>query len=248
MKKGKIYIGTSGWSYKHWKGKFYPIDLPDSMELPYYVKYFKTVEINNSFYHLPTAKTFTHWREETPSNFIFSVKTNRYITHIKKLKTDNDGLKNFLKNASRLKGKLGPILIQLPPGWNLNLERLETFLSKLPKKHRYTFEFRNHSWFDDRVYELLRKYNCALCIYDLQGFSSPMEITSNFVYIRFHGPKSKYSGSYTRAFLKKWAKQFLKWQQEGKDVYVYLNHDEEGYAVSNGLLLAELVKNKKSFK
>lgn len=239
MKKGKIYIGTSGWSYKDWKGRFYPIDLPDSKELEFYVKHFKSVEINNSFYHLPTTKTFIHWKHEAPSNFIFSVKANRYITHIKKLKTDNDGLKNFLKNARYLKEKLGPILFQLPPGWKLNLERLEVFLSKLPKKHRYTFEFRNLTWFDNRVYELLRKYNCALCIYDMQGFVSPTELTSDFVYVRFHGPKANYSGRYSRSVLKKWAKQCLKWQRKGKDVYVYFNHDLEGHAAADALVFAQ---------
>lgn len=241
MVKGKIYIGTSGWSYPHWKGTFYPVHIKDSDELSFYAQKLLSVEINNSFYHLPSAKIFRDWRSSTSKNFIFAVKASRYITHLKKLKTDDDGLKLFLKHARYLKEKLGPILFQLPPGWKLNLERFEMFLKKLPKKHRYTFEFRNHSWFDERVYELLRQYNCAFCIYDLENFITPLIETADFVYVRLHGPTLRYGGSYNLRALVKWAKLIANWKAKGKDVYVYLNNDDRGYAALNALRLKELV-------
>lgn len=244
MSKGKIFIGTSGWCYSHWKGIFYPADMKGSEELTYYANHLLSVEINNSFYHLPDAKQFDRWRRMTSKKFIFSVKASRYITHLKKLKADNDGIKVLLKNARHLKEKLGPILFQLPPGWKLNLERLESFLRKLPKRHRYSFEFRNSTWFDDRVYQLLRQYNCALCIYDLENFISPMELTADFVYIRLHGPVVRYGGSYKKNALEKWAKLIFLWIAKGKDVYVYLNNDEKGHAALNALKLKELVQGR----
>lgn len=241
-KNARIFIGTSGWNYKHWKGIFYPEGLKDADEFAYYQKFFKTVEINSSFYHLPKAETFANWRKKTPKDFLFSVKGSRYITHNKKLITDDDSVEHFLDQASKLKEKLGPILFQLPPGWKLNLARLEEFLSKLPKRYRYTFELRNHTWFDPQVYDLLKKYNCALCIYDLEYFFSPVEVTADFVYIRFHGPETKYAGNYTSAFLKSWAKKILKWRDEGLDVFVYFDNDQNAYAVGNAKKLLEYTK------
>lgn len=237
MKIGKIFIGTSGWSYKHWKGNFYPAEIKDKDKFSFYLKYFKTVEINNSFYHLPTEKTFRDWRAKTPKKFIFSVKASRYITHNKKLMTDDNSLDYFLSRAEKLREKLGPILFQLPPSWKLNLQRLEEFLSRLPKKHRYTFEFRNKTWFEESTYELLQKYNCALCIYELEGYLSPIEVTADFVYIRLHGPGNKYQGNYTKTVLNKWARRCKDWQRDGKDVFVYFDNDQEGYAAFNAQTL-----------
>lgn len=245
MKKrrgAKIFIGTSGWSYKHWKGNFYPADIKDTDEFSWYLKFFETVEINSSFYHLPKDQTFINWKMKTPPGFLFSVKASRYITHMKKLKNDDNALENFLKVADNLKRKLGPVLFQLPPGWKLNLPRLEEFLSQLPRKHRYTFELRNHSWFDQRVYNLLRKYNCALCIYNLEYFLSPVLTTTDFVYIRFHGPETKYAGNYSKKFLKSWAKKILQWKEEGLDVYVYFDNDQNGYAAFNAQTLIQYVQ------
>lgn len=244
MRKGKIYIGTSGWSYKHWKGNFYPRNIKDSEEFVYYQKFFNTVEINNTFYHLPLESTFIQWRKNTPDNFLFSVKASRFITHMKKLKIDNDGLDVFLKRARKLKDKLGPVLFQLPPGWKLNLERLENFLKRLPSKNLYTFELRNHTWITGEVLKLLKKYNCAFCIYELDHYQTPLEITANFVYIRLHGPQKKYQGNYTRAALKKWATRCLDWQKKGKDVYVYFDNDQKGYAAENAKTLESLLKAK----
>lgn len=242
MKKGKTYIGTSGWQYKHWKGVFYPKDLKSAEEFKFYVSQFDTVEINNSFYMLPEAKTFSAWRRSASKKFIFSVKASRYITHMKKLKVDQQSIKKFISHAIHLKEKLGPILFQLPPRWKLNAERLENFLSALPKNLRYTFEFRDHTWYTEEVYQLLCEYNCAFCIYELEHHLSPLAVTADFVYIRLHGPGNKYQGKYSDTVLKKWAKRCTEWQKEKKDVFVYFDNDQAAYAAFNAKRLAELVR------
>lgn len=246
MKRGKIFIGTSGWSYKHWKGNFYPADIKDTDEFKYYQTQFSTVEINNSFYHLPLEKTFRRWREDTPPEFLFSVKASRYITHMKKLKTDEDSIDIFLERVKLLKEKLGPVLFQLPPGWKINLERLENFLKALPakKKLRYTFELRNPTWYTEEVFALFRKYNCALCIFELEHYLTPFEITADFVYIRLHGPGNKYQGYYSKAQLQKWSERCKQWMSEGRDVYVYFDNDQSGYAAFNALTLKALISHK----
>lgn len=241
MKKGKLYIGTSGWHYKHWIGTFYPGNTKASGQLNYYLKFFDTVELNNSFYRLPDAGTFKSWNEQTPKGFLFAVKGSRYITHMKKLKDPAEALNTFLSHANGLGSKLGPILFQLPPGWKVNAERLQSFTEQLPKDHRFVFEFRNETWYTKEVFDILKKHNCAHCIYELAGHTSPMEITAGFVYVRLHGPgKNKYQGSYTAAALKKWAKQCNEWQKEGKDVFIYFDNDQEGYAAFNAQKLKEL--------
>jgi len=240
-KKGSIYIGTSGWQYKHWKGTFYPADLKQDAHFPYYLKSFNTVEINNSFYHLPESSVFKKWRISTPGDFVYAVKGSRYITHMKKLKDCKDALLLFLKNSSALKEKRGPILFQLPPGWKLNIDRLKEFLQMLPKRQRFTFEFRNTTWYDERVYDLLRRFNCAFCIYELDGHRNPEVVTSDFVYIRLHGPGKKYQGSYTTETLKKWAKKIEVWRKERKDVYVYFDNDQNGYAAFNAEKLIRII-------
>jgi uncharacterized protein YecE (DUF72 family) len=240
MKKGNIHIGTSGWNYKHWMGTFYPKTIKQSDQFTYYKNIFDTVELNNSFYHLPPIETFKGWNKKSPAQFLFSVKASRYITHMKKLHETDDALDLFLKNAEGLGKKLGPILFQLPPGWKVNIERLETFLQSLPKKHRYVFEFRNDTWYIDEVYTRLRENNCAFCLYELNGHQSPQIITADFVYIRLHGPGAKYQGSYPKATLKKWADIILDWQNKGIDTYLYFDNDQAGYAAFNAQTLKQL--------
>jgi uncharacterized protein YecE (DUF72 family) len=241
MKRGKIFIGTSGWNYKHWIGRFYPEETKQDAQLQYYQQFFNTVELNNSFYHLPAADTFKHWKRATPKDFVFTVKASRYITHMKKLKDAGDALDTFLGNAHSLGKKLGPILFQLPPGWKLNEERLQDFLKQLPKKNRFVFEFRNPTWYAESVNEILQKHNCAFCIYELAGHLSPVQITADFVYTRLHGPGDRYQGSYTTAALKKWAKKIHAWSTEGKDVYMYFDNDQNAYAAFNAQKIKELV-------
>ncbi len=239
-----IRIGTSGWHYKHWMGKFYPEKFPASKMLAYYYGKFDTVEINNSFYMLPKIETLSAWREATPRNFEFAIKASRFLTHNKKLKEPENALNNFLPRAEALGKKLGPILFQLPPKWGINVERLSEFLEALPKYHRYTFEFRELSWLTDHVYELLRKHNAAFCIYELAGYHSPLEITADWAYVRLHGPGGKYQGSYSAKVLQEWAERIAEWRSKLRSIYLYFDNDQAGYAASNALTLKKMVEQR----
>ncbi|WP_353195694.1 DUF72 domain-containing protein [Parapedobacter defluvii] len=234
----KIYIGTSGWHYKHWKGIFYPENLRDNDQLPFYAKQFHTVEINNSFYRQPSEGAFKTWKDRVPADFRFAVKANRYITHLKKLHEVTAYTNSFIQLATQLGKKLGPFLFQLPPSWKLNLTRLSDFTGALPKGYRYVFEFRNPEWYVPEVYEILHAHNCAFCIYELAGHQSPVEITADFAYVRLHGPGGKYQGKYSDTALREWAGQCRTWQQNGKDVFFYFDNDERAYAVDNANTLA----------
>jgi uncharacterized protein YecE (DUF72 family) len=242
---GHFFIGTSGWNYKHWVGTFYPENLRQREHLKFYTDHFDTVELNNSFYRMPSKEKLSAWYDATPDKFLFSVKGSRYITHMKKLKDVKYGVNWLTDNVSVLGKKLGPILFQLPPGWNLNVERLEEFLELLPKDMRFAIEFRNETWYDQRVYSLLKKFKCAFCIYELDGHRSPMQVTANFVYVRLHGPGGKYQGSYSRKVLQQWVASIHGWTEEGKDVYVYFDNDQEGYAAANAESLKKLCDRKK---
>jgi uncharacterized protein YecE (DUF72 family) len=233
VKRGKLYLGTSGWNYKHWIGPFYPATIKQSGELAYYAMQFRTVELNNSFYKLPKRELFERWKKETPKGFLFSVKASRYITHMKKLRDPKQSIDLIIHNAQGLGTKLGPILFQLPPRWNLNLERFALFLKSLPKGLRYTFEFRNETWNVPGVFELLKKFNCAYCIYELNGHLTPLKVTADFVYVRLHGPGGKYEGIYKKRTLKKWVDLLDKWRKTGKDVFLYFDNDQHGYAARN---------------
>jgi uncharacterized protein YecE (DUF72 family) len=222
-------------------GPFYQEKFPASKMLAFYDRHFDTVEINNSFYKLPAPGTFACWRDSTPRNFCFAVKASRFITHNKKLKDPENALENFLPRAEELGPKLGPILFQLPPRWRINPERLDEFLSMLPKTHRYAFEFREPSWLTSRIYDLLRRYNAALCIYELAGFMAPVEITANWTYIRLHGPGGKYQGSYSTEALAEWADRINAWKRMLQAVYVYFDNDQAAYAAKNALELKRLV-------
>ena len=241
--KGTIYVGTSGWHYKHWVGTFYPEGTKDSEQLSYYLKFFSTVEINNSFYRLPPAETFKNWKKAVPDDFLFAVKGSRYISHMKKLNVERANIQIFFNSVRSLREKLGPILFQLPPKWKINVQRLADFLRMLPKKHRFAFEFRNRTWYDEEIYQLLRKYNSALCIYELEHHVSPLMTTADFVYIRLHGPGGKYAGSYSDLELKKWATRARSWQRQGKDVFFYFDNDQLGYAAFNAKTLEKFISN-----
>ena len=231
---GKIFIGTSGWHYKHWRGNFYPTDLTNQEWLQFYATKFNTVEINNSFYHLPARSSFDSWRQTVPRSFVFAVKGSRFTTHMKKLKDPKSSTRKFFAGAERLKNKLGPILFQLPPHWRVDLVRLNEFLKAMPKGHRYAFEFRDESWLIEEVYEVLKRHNAALCIHDLGGRQSPLEITADFAYVRFHGPtEARYSGSYSGKALRSWAVRIKEWRMASKSVYAYFNNDVGGCAPRN---------------
>lgn len=240
----KIFIGTSGWHYKHWLGGvFYPAGITGPGMFEFYQRHFNTVEINNSFYRLPTAQTFDNWRESAPRNFQYAVKASRFITHMKKLKDPKSSSEKFFIAAERLEEKLGPILFQLPPRWKLNIERFQEFLEFLPPEHKYAFEFREESWLVPEVFALLRKYKAAFCIHDFADMKIPTEITADFTYIRFHGPTSaKYWGSYSDDELQRWADRINGWRRDLSAAYVYFNNDPEGAAVRNALTLKSLVR------
>ncbi|MFH0769305.1 MAG: DUF72 domain-containing protein, partial [Chloroflexota bacterium] len=170
----KYYIGTSGWHYDHWRGDFYPKDLAKSKWLEFYSSQFPTVELNSSFYRLPSEKAFNNWKDSSPLEFVFSVKVSRFITHIKRLRDTEEPLANFLARARLLGGKLGPLLYQLPQSMKRDDQTLEGFLKLLPRDASHVFEFRYNSWFDNEVLKLLRHYNVGFCIYDMPGFSTPV--------------------------------------------------------------------------
>ncbi|HET6567886.1 MAG TPA: DUF72 domain-containing protein [Rhodothermales bacterium] len=228
-----IFIGTSGWHYQHWKGPFYPEGMQPRDFLSFYAEHFRTVEINNSFYKLPSLETMEAWRDTVPEDFVFAVKANRFITHMKKLRDPEQPLRNLYDRIKGLGEKRGPILFQLPPRWHFNPERLAHFLSCLAPDYRYAFEFRDPSWYDPRALELLERHGAAFCIYDLAGHESPIQVTAPFVYLRLHGPGETYQGLYTEEALQKWAHSIRGWTEQGLDVYCYFDNDQAGYAALN---------------
>ncbi|MDZ7723851.1 MAG: DUF72 domain-containing protein [candidate division KSB1 bacterium] len=241
MSTKKIYIGTSGWNYKHWRGTFYPENMPQKKWLEYYMQRFRTVELNNSFYQLPRQQTLETWRDTVPEDFHFAVKASRYITHMKKLKDPKDAVRTFFQRIESLGEKSSVILFQLPPKWKFNKERLQSFLQTLPTAYRYTFEFRDPSWWNEQTYEILTQYNAAFCQYELAGTTTPYQVTADFVYIRLHGPGDAYEGSYDQTTLEQWCERFLTWTQKGYDVYCYFDNDQNGYAAKNALTLQSIL-------
>ena len=239
--QARYYIGTSGWSYAHWKEVFYPAGLSTKDWLGYYVKFFTSVEINNTFYRLPKEETFRNWQAMAPAGFIFSVKASRFITHVKRLKDAAEPVANFINRARLLGDNLGPILFQLPPNWSLNIDRFTAFVNILPAGIAYVFEYRDSSWFDSRVYALMSQRNLAFCIHDMAGLDCPRLVTSQLVYIRFHGVSAKYQGKYSPDQLASWSEFICQYLRQGREVFVYFNNDAFGYALENARELARLV-------
>lgn len=239
MSPSKYHIGTSGWVYPHWRGKFYPAGLPQSKWFEFYSSRFSTVEINNSFYRLPSEKALDRWRDNAPGGFIYAVKVSRFITHIKKLKDVSRPLSTFIERARRLDVRLGPLLYQLPPGMRRDDARLESFLSLLPGDLLHTIEFRHESWLHNDVFNMLRRYNIALCIFDTPVVRCPLVATADFAYIRMHGSSGMYSSCYRDEELEHWAKSISALSRDLKSVYIYFNNDAEGFAVNNAKMLKE---------
>jgi len=215
----KLHAGTSGFAFKEWKGSFYPSDLKDDAMLGFYASRFPTVEINNTFYRLPKEGVLQSWAGQVPEPFTFAIKASQRITHFARLKPECASAVEFLlKNTSTLGDRLGPILFQLPPNLKKDVDRLRAFLETLPRDRRFTIEFREPSWFDDDVYELLRQRDVAMCIIDQPEFSSPFVATSTWGYVRLH------RFDYDAAALTEWASriQGQGWEQ----AYVYFKHDE----------------------
>jgi uncharacterized protein YecE (DUF72 family) len=240
-RQAPIYIGTSGWSYPHWEGPFYPEKLRGDALLRYYAQRFSTVEINSTFYRLPDKATIRRWRAAVPASFVFSVKASRFITHMKKLKGPTRGLTSFLDRLSGLGPTLGPVLFQLPPRWGFDARRLASFLAALDSELRVAFEFRDPSWFRIETYELLTRHRAAFCMYDLARQLSPKAMTTDFVYVRLHGPKDAYRGQYDNDTLCGWADAFSTWSRRGKTIYCYFDNDEHGYAAQDAQRLQQML-------
>lgn len=259
----QIRVGCSGWQYKHWRGEFYPRDLPTSRWFAHYALSFDTVEINNSFYRLPAPETFAAWREQAPRRFVYAVKASRFLTHMKKLKEPHDPLRRFFTNAKHLGSHLGPILYQLPPRWPLNLERFEAFLQCLapgwaeaagdangdaqgrrPLRARHVVEFREPSWYDDRVFALLRRHGVALCLHDMPGSATGRIVVGPFVYVRFHFGSERYGGGYDDRQLDEWGAWLAQRAAQGLDVFAYFNNDVGGHAPRDAVRLRQRLERR----
>jgi len=238
----RYFIGTSGWHYEHWQDIFYPAKLSKNKWLEFYARHFSTVELNNTFYRLPSEAAFAAWYNVSPTDFSFAVKVSRFITHIKRLRDTENSVANFLARAEILKEKLGPLLYQLPPNMHRNDERLESFLLTLPKGMKHIFEFRHESWLDEKVFSLLHKYGAGLCVFDMPGFTSPLVATADFAYIRFHGSTGLYFSCYSDEELADWAKKISALAAGLKEVYIYFNNDAEAFAVKNAMTIREYLK------
>jgi uncharacterized protein YecE (DUF72 family) len=248
----KVLVGTSGWIYKDWVKRFYPEDLSDDEKLKYYVRHFPTVEINNSFYRLPSEENFKNWRAQVPEDFLFSVKLSRFLTHIKRLKPDertNEGVDRFCSRARHLKANLGIVLVQLPSNFHASQEKVDNLakqFKKAEKKYGMKFplamEFRHDSWFTYKFFELLRSRGIASVINSSPDmWPASREFTADFAYIRFHGSQKLYASSYTNKELQKWAHFIKKEAGNCSRVYCYFNNDQSAKAVENARYLMQLL-------
>jgi len=237
------YIGTSGWHYDHWRDIFYPAKLAKAEWLEFYARHFNTVELNNSFYRLPSEAAFATWYNSSPPDFTFAVKVSRFITHIKRLRNTEEALEKFIARARILREKLGPLLYQLPPNLHRNDEVLEAFLSSLPQGMRHIFEFRHHSWLEEKVFAILHQYNIGLCVFDMPFLSCPLVATTDFAYVRFHGSGELYASCYSDEELADWAKRIANLNTNLEEVYIYFNNDVEGFALRNAMTLRHYLQN-----
>lgn len=216
-----LYVGTSGYSYKEWKGPFYPADLSPKRMLAFYAEHFRTVEINSTFYRMPKAAVLQAWAADVPADFQFVLKTPQRITHIQRLRDAGDALAYLLDVAETLGGRLGPLLVQLPPNLQKDVERLRQFLALLPPPRRAAFEFRHPSWFDEEIFALLRERQVSLCIAeDEKGVAAPFVSTADWGYLRLRRP------DYTDADLQAWVERIRR--QNWRDAYVFFKHEDAG--------------------
>jgi uncharacterized protein YecE (DUF72 family) len=227
-----LRVGTSGYSFKEWKGSFYPEDLPDKKMLPYYARYLPSVEINYTFRRMPTATTLANWDAITPESFVFVLKASQRITHIQRLKDSEETVNHFVTTAAGLGPKLGPILFQLPPYFKKDSERLESFLQILPGSHRYAFEFRHPTWFDDEILELLRQREVSLCINETDEGAPALSVTAPYLYLRFRRE------SYEPEAITAWSAKLKGLVDDGVDVFAFFKHEREGPRLARALLEA----------
>ncbi len=233
-----LRVGTSGYQYRHWRGVLYPARLPTRAWLARYAAFFDTVELNATFYRLPTAAGVDRWRDGVPAGFLFAVKGSRYLTHLKRLRDTGEGLERFYAPVSRLGDRLAVTLWQLPPQLGPDLERLDRFLSRLPPG-RHAVEFRDPAWYTAETCAVLDRHGAAFCEHD-RVEARPPGHTGGFRYVRFHGTTGRYHGRYGSAALRPWAEDLLAWARRGTDAFVYFNNDLGGAAVRDALDLLAL--------
>ena len=217
--------------------------MPKAKWLEFYASHFTTVELNNSFYKLPSEAAFANWRDSSPANFAFAVKVSRFITHIKRLKDTGEPVDRFISRARILGEKLGPLLYQIPPNMHRDDGRLDSFLSGLPRGMEHVVEFRHESWLDDKVFEILHKYKIGLCVFDMPDFTCPLVATADFAYIRFHGSEALYGSCYSDEELADWAMKLIDLSAGLKAVYIYFNNDAEAFAVRNAITIRGYLQN-----
>ncbi len=238
----EAFIGTSGWVYKGWMGCFYPPGLPAARCFDYYARQFSSVEINNTFYRLPTDRMVQGWRDKAPRGFIFALKGSRFITQMKKLNVPRQSVTAFCRLVAGLGEHLGPILWQLPPNFHRNTERLERFLKQLPPGFRHAFEFRHPSWLAPEVFDLLRQFTAAQVSVSSLRMPMDLTVTADFIYLRFHGLEGGAAHDYTREELKPWADHCRGALRQGRTVYAYFNNDWNARAPANARELIRMVK------
>jgi len=238
---GRIHLGTSGYVYNHWRGIFYPEGMPPRRWLARYASVFSTVELNNTFYRLPTPASVDGWREGTPHGFRFAAKGSRFLTHMKKLTDTDVGLRRFFDPIERLGDKLDVVLWQLPRQMDKpDLDKLERFLAALPRHVRHCFEFRSLAWYTRDVCRVLDLYGAAFCEHDLVA-APPPRTTGGFRYLRFHGASAPYTGRYGTQALRPFARSLRRYRDAGGEAYVYFNNDLGGHALFDALDLARLL-------
>ncbi len=240
-----LYIGTSGWSYNHWREVFYPKGLRNREWLSYYVTQFNSVEVNATYYRLPKDSTVTKWHDTAPEHFVFVVKANKQITHIKRLAECEEPLGRMLDRIRPLDDHLGPILFQLPPSFHKDVTRVESFLNILPSDGRYVVEFRHESWNHPETFDLLRRYGIAYCIVSAPKLEPVVEVTAPFAYFRMHGPGRWYRDSYSDGQLEWWAGRIGPILEQGTDVYVFFNNDIDGHAPHNAAKLRAMLETRR---
>jgi uncharacterized protein YecE (DUF72 family) len=233
-----IYVGTSGWQYRDWKGPFYPEKLPQRRWLEHYATRFPVVEVNNSFYMLPKEETFDRWREATTQGFLFVVKASRYVTHIRRLRDARDAVELFWSRVTRLREKLAPVLFQLPPNFRADAGLLKDFLDVLPKGAQAAFEFRDPSWETDEVFDVLDRAGAAWVLADRPGATVPLVVTGGWSYVRFHKGRHTHPG-YTRNKLRTWADRIA--GLEARDAWCFFNNDTWAAAPADGATLMDLL-------
>lgn len=240
--RAPIRIGTSGWIYEHWRGRFYPESLPVARWFEHYARHFDTVEINNTFYGLPDEGSFDAWQQQAPRGFMYAVKASRFLTHMKKLKDPAEPLARLLGRARRLAAHLGPVLYQLPPHWRPDEGRLRAFCAALPRDLVHVMEFRERAWLQPRILAVLAEHRVALCIHDLLP-DHPRELTAPTAYVRFHGTSGHYRGRYTRRELGGWARWMSEAAAAGHAVFAYFNNDAEAHAIADARTLRSILEH-----